>query len=132
MRFFPRDQERVRNNRGKRAIGVRATEVLLYIHHTAAQRVHNVETMIDPTLIEPTLISGFLLLTEGTQGLKKAQRDSTLVELCADQRYVPARMLLLSLLVSQIYQFNSKQGKINKKENRWNSNKQKRKQMEQK
>ena len=28
--FFLRTQERVRNNRGKRAIGVRATEVLLY------------------------------------------------------------------------------------------------------
>ena len=31
MGFFPGTQERVRNSRGKRAISVRATEVLLYI-----------------------------------------------------------------------------------------------------
>ena len=31
MGFVPRDQERVRNSRGKQAIGVRAIEVLLYI-----------------------------------------------------------------------------------------------------
>ena len=30
MRFFQGTQERVRNSRGKRAISVRATEVLLY------------------------------------------------------------------------------------------------------
>ena len=30
MEFFQGNQERVRNNRGKRAISVRATEVLLY------------------------------------------------------------------------------------------------------
>ena len=33
MGFFPRAQERVRNSRGKRAISVRATEVLLYSVH---------------------------------------------------------------------------------------------------
>ena len=30
MRYFPRDLKRVRNSRGKRAISVPATEVLLY------------------------------------------------------------------------------------------------------
>ena len=30
MEFFPGTQERVRNSRGKRAISVRVTEVLLY------------------------------------------------------------------------------------------------------
>ena len=30
MEFFPRDSKRVWNSRGKRAISVRATEVLLY------------------------------------------------------------------------------------------------------
>ena len=32
MGFFPGTQEWVRNNRGKRAISVRATEVLLYMY----------------------------------------------------------------------------------------------------
>ena len=32
MGFFQGTQERVRNSRGKRAIGVRATEVLLYMN----------------------------------------------------------------------------------------------------
>ena len=32
MGLFPRTQERVRNSRGRRAISVRATEVLLYHH----------------------------------------------------------------------------------------------------
>ena len=31
MGFFQRTQERVRNSHGKRAISVRATEVLLYL-----------------------------------------------------------------------------------------------------
>ena len=31
MGFFQKTQERVRNSRGKRAISVRATEILLYI-----------------------------------------------------------------------------------------------------
>ena len=32
MGFFPGTQEQIRNNRGKRAISVRATEVLLYMY----------------------------------------------------------------------------------------------------
>ena len=35
MGFFQGTQERVRNSRGKRAISVRATEVLLYIETLA-------------------------------------------------------------------------------------------------
>ena len=34
MGFFQGTEERVRNSRGRRAISVRATEVLLYKHRT--------------------------------------------------------------------------------------------------
>ena len=37
--MFPGTQERVRNNRGKRAISVRATEVLLYVHEVLVNRL---------------------------------------------------------------------------------------------
>ena len=43
MGFFQGTQERVRNSRGKRAISVRATEVVLYIHKMSKLLVYGTE-----------------------------------------------------------------------------------------
>ena len=55
--FFPGTQERVRNSRGKRAISVRATEVLLYV-----------ESLI--LTIQVTIKAGFTAASFASKGSK--------------------------------------------------------------
>ena len=48
--FFQGIQERVRNSRGRRAISVRGTEVLLYIHFYSYQRFFHPNLLPQPRL----------------------------------------------------------------------------------
>ena len=52
MGFFQSTQERVRNRRGKRAIGVRATECLLYFQNATLQNLYLVSFFITVSLCD--------------------------------------------------------------------------------
>ena len=63
--FFLGTQERVRNSRGKRAISVRAIEVLLYLQFLLSNRIQNLS--LTSTVISNCLNACDVILAPGNE-----------------------------------------------------------------